>query len=277
MKSSIQGTFHFHSTYSHDGKSTLPEIAMVLRGLGLSFCVMTEHFEDLDADRFDGYIAELAALSSDGTFHFIPGVEVHLSGVDTILFPVKSYQEIVDFETGRSPLSDAMCKVIAHPSKYHFDDVVRHLHRYPIDGIELWNQQADGSHIPPLDLLQSLKPVVREAQYHYFFGCDLHSAKLKVTNTLAVAAETPRTVEGISRALLAGYFTARNSETAIEYRNSPGGTEFDAWAVAVGRRSYIRGKVLRRVRRLLRSIYRGLPRNTQKSLNDFKNLVRNKV
>jgi hypothetical protein len=277
MQDSIRGTFHFHSTYSHDGKSTLPEIANALRSLGLSFCVMTEHFEDLDADRFDRYIAELAELSSDGAFNFIPGVEVHLSGIDTIFFPAASYREIVDFETGRRPLAAAMCKVIAHPSKYDFDDVARHLDRYPIDGIEVWNQQADGSHIPPLDLLQSLKTVVGEGQYRYFFGCDLHSAKLKVTNTLAVPADTPRTAEGISRALLAGTFAARNSETAIEYRNGPGGSEFGSWVSTVARRSYFRGKVLRRVRRFLRSIYRGLPRNTQKSLNDFKNLVRNKV
>jgi len=48
MRDSIDGAFHFHSTYSHDGKNTLSEIASTLSEAGLSFCVMTEHFEDLD-------------------------------------------------------------------------------------------------------------------------------------------------------------------------------------------------------------------------------------
>ena len=49
---------------------------------------MTEHFEDFDAATLDRY---LRSAGDDTTgFVVIPGIEVHLSGLDTIVFPVRT-------------------------------------------------------------------------------------------------------------------------------------------------------------------------------------------
>ncbi|MGA2422636.1 MAG: PHP domain-containing protein [Terriglobales bacterium] len=277
MPDFIQGTFHFHSTYSHDGRSTLPEIASSLSARGLSFCVMTEHFEDFDALKFDRYVQELKDVSASSGFLFIPGIEVHLSGLDTIIFPVRKYEEIARFEAEGKDSQPPMFKVLAHPSKYRFQDVMRHLTKYQLNGIELWNQQADGSYIPPIDFLELLKSQAQRNHFRYFFGCDLHSANLTVANVLSVPSPNERTAEAIAKALIEGDFVSRNCPTGIEYRNGSGKTDFDAWLQTLRRKSYSRGKILRSVRHFLRSLYRMLPRDTQHSLNDFKNFVRNKV
>jgi hypothetical protein len=240
---------------------------------------MTEHFEDFDAAKLERYIRELKDVSASSGFVFIPGIEVHLSGLDTILFPVRKFEEIARFaEAGVNP-DPPMFKVLAHPSKYRFEDVVRHLAQYRIEGVELWNQQADGSHIPPINFFASLKTQSGRKEYRYFFGCDLHRANLTVANVLSIPAPKERTAEAIAQALREGDFVSRNQPTGIEYRNGKGAdrTDFDVWLPAVQKKSYYRGKLLRTLRRSLRSFYRMLPRNTQHSLNDFKNFVRNKV
>ena len=86
MSNTIEGTFHFHSTYSHDGRSTLDEIVWTLRSRGLSFCVMTEHFEDFDGTTFERYVQDIDRLNRRGDFVLVPGVEIHLYGIDTIVW-----------------------------------------------------------------------------------------------------------------------------------------------------------------------------------------------
>lgn len=277
MPALIDGTFHFHSTYSHDGRNTLPEIASTLSGRGLKFCIMTEHFEDFDPPKFDRYVQEMDAVSRSSGFFLIPGIEVNLAGLDTIMFPVRDYNEIAqrapDGKEGQPP----MFKVLAHASKYSFEAVATHLAKYDIDGVEIWNQQADGSHIPPIALLESIKKQSWRRQYRYFFGCDLHSTNLTVANVLSVPALSGQTSEAIIHALSTGAFVSRNIPTGIEYRNGLDPTDFDVWLQELLRRPYYRGKLLRGLRRCLKSVYQRLPRDTQHSLNHIKNFVRNKV
>lgn len=275
---SLEGTFHFHSTYSHDGKNTPLEIAGALAARGLAFCVMTEHFEDLDAAAFARYVQELDEVTQRTGFIFIPGVEVHLSGLDTIFFPVRDYERIASYERTGSAGGDPVVTVLAHPSKYHFHDVIRHLERYPLSGIEIWNQQADGGHIPPVAFLRMLETQQQPGtSYRYFFGCDLHSANLTVSNVLCIPAGTTRTAEAIAAALQNGEFISRNRSTGIEYRNGTDAADFGDWVRTLNKKTFYRGRLLRTLRRGLRSVYKGLPRSTQHSLNDFKNFVRNKV
>src|SRR5258705_8671925 len=117
MQNLIQGTFHFHSTYSHDGRNTLREIASSLREKGFSFCLMTEHFEDFDAPKFNRYVAEANEVTKSTGFIFIPGVEVDISGLHTIVFPVHDYDEISKMEWAEVETNRRVCKVLAHPSK----------------------------------------------------------------------------------------------------------------------------------------------------------------
>jgi hypothetical protein len=273
----LRGTFHFHSTYSHDGMSTIPEIAATLRDNGFSFCVMTEHFEDFDGPKFARFVDEVGAVSRSSGFLLVPGMEVDLAGLHTIMFPVRSHDEIVRITRGESEAKPRLFKVVAHPSKYRFDDVKRHLDTYDIDGIELWNQQADGAHIPPMAFLDLVKSEPWRNRYRMFFGNDIHNVNLKVANVLCLPSRTDLTVESVSRCLGEGDFVALNAPTGVSYRNGSQRTEFDAWFAGMHKQSYLRGRMLRTVRRSLRSVYRMLPRDMQHSLNNFKNYVRNKV
>jgi len=275
MNDTIQGTFHFHSTYSHDGKSTLPEIASALQKLNLSFCVMTDHFEDFDAAKFDRYIEQLKETSQSSGFIFIPGIEVHLSGIDTILFPVQNYEDVARFESEGVESQPPMFKVLAHPSKYHFGEIATHLAKYRLDGIELWNQQADGRHMPPLAFWEQFKSLTQSCNYKFFFGCDLHSANLTVANVLSLRLPGCRTSEAVVNALTSGNFISRNNPTGISFGNES--IEFDEWLRSMSKQSFHKGRLLHSVRSCLRAFYKWLPRDAQHSLNDVKNFVRNKV
>jgi hypothetical protein len=277
MQESIQGTFHFHSTYSHDGRSTLPEIASSLRAQGFSFCIMTDHFEDFDASKLERYIQETSEVSQNTGFLLIPGIEIHLFGLDTILFPVREFGELERLALkGKEPAS-RLFKVLAHPSKYPWDRVVNHLERFDINGFELWNQQVDGAHLPPFRLLQMVRTLSRRNQYRYLFGCDIHNVKLTVANVISVRRPIKPGAESIINELIEGNFECRNWPTSIEYRNGSDRTSFDTWLDALSRRSYRRGKFLRSVRVSLRSCYKILPRDMRRLLIDVKNHVRNKV
>jgi hypothetical protein len=276
MSETVQGTFHFHSTYSHDGTSTLPEIAAALRAQGFTFCVMTEHFEDFDAEKFERYQADLHKVSALSGLTFVPGMELHLAGLDTLLFPIRSFEDLVRLEQGSVEHMPPICKVLAHPARYNRAQVLAHLDRYGIDGIELWNQQSDGPSFPPLDLMAFIAAHPRHDSFHYFFGNDLHSAKLAVANVLKLRT-TARTVEAIADALRAGEFVCHNRPTGIEFRNGTDQARFPEWLAEVQRKPSARAKLRRTVRRMLRSLYKSLPKKTQRSLNHLKNAVRNRI
>jgi hypothetical protein len=277
MQEYIQGTFHFHSTYSHDGRSTLQQIASALSERGLSFCVMTEHFEDFDADKFDAYLREACAVTQRSGFLLVPGIEVNVSGLDIIIFPAREYAEIARFAAEGQDSQHRMFKVLAHPTKYRYEMVAKHLLRYEIDAIELWNQQEDGSHFPPMEFIEFVKTQPWRNRRRYFFGSDIHNVNLTVSNVISIPKPVELSAEVVIRALTEGEFVARNLPTGVEYCNWPQTADFDSWLRTLNTSSLYRGRLLRSVRSCLRSCYKLLPRDAQHSLNDFKNFVRNKV
>jgi hypothetical protein len=173
--------------------------------------------------------------------------------------------------------ADRLCKVLAHASKYPFEKVLKHLQKYRIEGVEIWNQQADGSHIPPFKLLDEWQTYSQRGQHRYFFGCDLHKANLAVTNIISLSAPSSGAAEAIIQHLREGNFVSRNLPTGIEYRNGAASSDFNTWLRTLREKSYYRGRLLGSVRSGLKSVYKMLPRDTQRSLNDVKNFVRNKV
>lgn len=277
MQETIQGTFHFHSTYSHDGRSNLSEIASTLRAAGMAFCVMTEHFEDFSDRKFNEYLRETCEAGKKNRLLLIPGIEVNLSGLDTILFPVRDYNEVARFSADGTGGANRLCKVLAHASKYPFEKVVKHLHKYQIESVEIWNQQVDGSYIPPFRLLDVWQTYPRRKQYRYFFGCDLHKANLAASNIISLRVPSSGGADAIIQQLREGNFLCRNLPTGIEYRNGAVASDFDAWLQDLREQSFYRGRLLGTVRSGLRSVYKMLPRDTQRSLNDVKNFVRSKV
>jgi hypothetical protein len=278
MQASVHGTFHFHSTYSHDGRSTLEEVVAGLSARGVSFCIMTEHFEDFDVPKFDRYIQEVQRLNREGTFVLVPGVEVNLAGIDTIVFPVRDYQSIAEWAVDGHDPDQRLFKVLAHPSKYPLGALARHLDTYQVDAIELWNQQADSHYLPPLSLLKWLRDQSWRARYHYFFGCDLHDVTLGVANVIELRPQGEAlSCDLIVKKLRTGKFVSRNLTTGIQYGDWDQRSEFGQWADAVLAKPNYRGTLLRGVRTCLKRTYRLLPREAQHSLNDFKNFVRNKI
>lgn len=277
MRDMVDGTFHFHSTYSHDGRSTLDDIVSGLRARGFAFCIMTEHFEDFDATKFDQYVREIDRCNQRGGFVLVPGVEVNVSGIDTIVFPTRDYAATARFAIDGMDPEQRLFKVLAHPSKYRVEALASHLDAHDIDGIELWNQQADSRYTPPRVFLKTLRNQSWRHHYRYVFGCDLHDVNLAVANVISLRRPAHVTCDFIVGALRHGDFLTRNVTTGIEYNGGAQAPEFDRWANTVLERSYYLGALLGTVRRCLRTTYRLLPREAQHSLNDFKNLVRNKI
>src|SRR3954453_21725593 len=56
---------HVHSTWSYDGRLSLPEVASTFRRLGYDAVLMAEHDVDFDEDRWEEYRAACARASTD--------------------------------------------------------------------------------------------------------------------------------------------------------------------------------------------------------------------
>src|SRR2546423_14708742 len=102
---------------------------------------MAEHFEDFTAATFARYLREVDEVNQQSGFILIPGVEVNLEGIDTILFPVDDYDAITRLLSGEGEGGSEVIKVVAHPAKYSFDRLTSHIEKYQLTSIELWNQQ----------------------------------------------------------------------------------------------------------------------------------------
>jgi hypothetical protein len=74
------GAVHVHSTYSHDGRDSLPELHAFAASRGLGFLGLTDHAEDFDAAVFERFTAECRAVSLSGP-QLIPGLEFRFAGL----------------------------------------------------------------------------------------------------------------------------------------------------------------------------------------------------
>lgn len=275
--SMIRGAFHFHSTYSHDGRTSLVDTVERLRGQGFAFVIMTEHFEDFDRIKFSSYLQEVEMLNRRMDFVLIPGIEVNLDGVDTIKFPVGDYEGCLDFGERAGGSISPTVSVLAHPTKYSLRKVLAHLGKFKIDGIELWNQQADGRYAPPLKFLMEFQAQAQPERYCCYFGCDLHDANLKASNFIALPRPHCLDPASLCAMIASGQFTSFNSDTGIAFSNGPQRDDYKAWLEKIQSCRNYKGRVLRFIRRGLRAGYKRLPKSVQRSLNDIKNTVRNKI
>lgn len=276
MHSPIAGAIHFHSDFSHDGRSSLEEIRSRLVSQGLSFCIMTDHFEDFTEQSFDCYLERITVLNRTPGFVFVPGVEVSIGGIDTLLYPVYHYSQCRAFPAEETGGASRMRSVLAHPSKYAAPALERHMQRVPLTGIELWNQLADGL-LPSSTVVRFLQSVRSRHSYRYFFGCDIHNARHGVRNIVTLPARTALEIETIVGALDHGSFSTANRTTGRTYESTSTNVNLDQWLATASQRRPARLAIRCGVRRSLRSAYRLLPRRLQRSLNTLKNYVRNEV
>ncbi len=139
----VNGVLHCHSTYSYDGKLSLPELKDFFLERQVSFVCLSEHTDELDEERAVAFVAECRALSDD-TFLFVPGFEIPYQDTHVLLYGCDEFpgQVAADAAALRAAASAATFVVLAHPVRNNFviDDELKAL----LQGIEIWNQQYDG-------------------------------------------------------------------------------------------------------------------------------------
>ena len=273
-----KGVIHLHSRYSHDGHDTLSAIASKLSANGIDFCIVTDHFEDFDAQTFENYLAEIDAMNRSHRLVIVSAVEADVDGFHVILVPVASYNEIAR-AVARSTLPNSdMLKILVHPTKRAIPEVIEFLRAKRLDGIEVWNQQADGNYLPPAAFIRSLFDQGPADIPAIFFGTDLHNVEHRVTNLLLIERQRNRlTSEFVIRKLRQREFMNYNRNLGGILPGDSNREAIRSWVDEMARAAPFNAIMRRSVRARLRALYRLLPRGAKRSLNDFKNAVKSRL
>lgn len=150
-----RGILHAHSTYSYDGKLSLAELKSLLQAEGVQFACMSEHTDELSAEAAAAFVAECRALS-DERFIFVPGFEVPYQKAHILQFGCTTFfGQTADGALLKAWSAAAALTVLAHPVRNDFllDEVMSEA----VDGIEIWNQQYEGKHVPRMASVQLLR------------------------------------------------------------------------------------------------------------------------
>lgn len=181
----IEGIFHVHSSFSHDGQQSLYELSCYFKKSGIDFCILADHLEDFDAKSFNDYMSQIREINSTGKFLFISGVEIALGAVHIIVFPLDEYP--INSLSQLLENKPEMISVLAHPSKLSDDETKSVID--DVMGFELWNQKADGNHFPSFRFIKKAKV---EDVYHcktIYFGVDLHDTNSQIHNRIVMNME----------------------------------------------------------------------------------------
>ena len=272
-----KGVIHFHSRYSHDGHDAPGDIAARLNAAGIDFCVLTDHFEDFDAQKFQRYLAELEAVNSLQQTVVVPAIEAEFRGFHVIFLPVVSYEEIRSIVEAGTLACGNMMKILAHPTKHPMRDVAEFLRTQRLDGIELWNQQADGNYLPPADFFRGLIGVVPADIPAVFFGTDLHNAGHRINNLLLIPRDGELTSGLVTRRLLGREFINYNRNVARYLAGASSTEAIIAWFDELADGNRVKAAMRHVLKKYLKSLYHLLPRTAKVSVNDFKNAVKNRL
>lgn len=201
------GVLHLHSSYSYDAKCTLQDLKEILQDAGASFALMTEHTDEMTAERARAFVAECAALS-DQSFIFVPGFEI--SHHDThVLAPgcetfISQHATPAEFALWRKA---APLMILAHPHRNGYET------RAPagyLDGIEIWNAQYDGKVVPRNGARRLfVREKSKRADLRAFAGWDFHRSAHSGGPMLAVEIDA-LTAHHVLKALRDGAFTLRS-------------------------------------------------------------------
>ena len=173
------GAIHIHSTYSRDGRDTLPDLRRFAEDRGLGFLGLTDHAEDLDPAIFESFRQECAELS-DERVRLIPGLEYRFAGLKgmhllalglTRWIEPRTPQEFFDQAAGATGLT-----IAAHPvyPRYAYPDVV--LER--VDAIEVWNAAYNTRYLPDPRAIRLFRETrARRPELVAVIGLDQHDAR----------------------------------------------------------------------------------------------------
>lgn len=195
QKTLLKGDLHCHSSYSHDGVYTIPEVAEFSKQSGFDFIAITDHntknhFRDTYTDDalilIPGY--ELTLAQTVGHLNILGTTDFEVKSSMQKLTAISEYTQDILEKGGRVQVNHPM-----NPTYYWgkgFD--------FPWSYFELWNGKFDSEELDTLawwqEQLVSGKKVVITG------GTDAHKQKEKRTPANCVYAEE-RSQEGILNAI----------------------------------------------------------------------------
>jgi len=268
---SINGVFHVHSNFSHDGRNSIDEIIKVLEKKDFKFIVLTDHFEDFNKDKFFEYISTIEKINKKNKIIIIPGIEVEFKEFHIVLAPVNDYHQTKNFiETGS--FKNFTLRIIAHPSKNSLNEFENLIKNYPFNGIEMWNQRADGSFYPPMKLIKKVT-ISNFLPYLKFFGVDIHNIHHPINNIIKIHKITndDLNVDSIMTHLTTGNFINLNLKTGFFIDgNSSNIAAFNNIKIV----QHIYGKLQRIVMLIFKYLYNVIPRNKRIKFESLKNEIK---
>jgi hypothetical protein len=140
---------HVHSNYSHDCFDSPERLREFALARGIAFVGLTDHAEDLGAERFEQYVRHCWAVS-DANVSIIPGLEYRFDGFPGMhLLALGLTRWIAPRTPGDFILQTrdvARFTIAAHPilANYRLPDAVAG----GIDGVEVWNATYNTRYLP---------------------------------------------------------------------------------------------------------------------------------
>lgn len=143
------GVLHVHSSYSHDGRDSLTALRKFALSRRINFIGLTDHAEDLSADRWPDFVDECHVVSDDRV-RLIPGLEFRFAGFSGLHLLAIGLDRWISPETPaafvRECLPSPAFTIMAHPilADYQVPAAVR----AGIHAIEVWNAAYNTRYLP---------------------------------------------------------------------------------------------------------------------------------
>lgn len=173
------GILHVHSSYSHDGRDSLAALRDFALARGVAFVGLTDHAEDLSAERWSEYVSECRAVS-DGRVSLIPGLEFRFAGYSGLHLLAIGLERWIAPDTPTRFIQDcvgsAAFTVVAHPilADYRVPPEVR----AGISAIEVWNASYNTRYLPDPRAIRLLHEIqVDRPEVVGIAGLDQHDGR----------------------------------------------------------------------------------------------------
>lgn len=131
---------------------------------------MAEHTDELDTRSAEQFIEDCRSLS-DSSFLFIPGFEVPYLGTHVLALGAQTFQSGTSEEVLQRWQREGAQLVLAHPHRNNFR--VDSFLKNQLNGVEIWNSQYDGVHVPRSRARRLFNDLQREGLFA-FASIDLH-------------------------------------------------------------------------------------------------------
>ncbi|HEX5385827.1 MAG TPA: PHP domain-containing protein [Gemmatimonadales bacterium] len=170
------GILHVHSTYSHDGRDSIARLRALALTRGIGFVGLTDHAEDLDAQRFAELCRECRE-QSDSAVRIIPGLEFRFAGFRGLHLLAFGLREWIAPATPEEFVALARSRAdflaLAHPKLCRAEPPRTVL--TGVDAVEVWNAAYNTRYLPDPKAIALLRRIRRErTNVVGFAGLDQH-------------------------------------------------------------------------------------------------------